>query len=340
MFFNFHNLFRLKVSSNYRLSYLSEIFSGFLAQDRSEFDLELGLGRLKKSHQLKNKWLSVDDSALHIRGWYKGIPWQATFFRENNQFFRIGFTSLLFLEFLALRIIIIPFFQNILGQKGFLLLPSSSFGSSKRIKVLFGLPGCGKSSLLINCCREGQSFISDDYTILNPGGQVFRMLSKLFLRASTFAPSMNMRIKLSKRVSQELKRFIARASGNSISLATQFDPSDIFPGEHLNSAEGPISIFYINRDRSGDNIHCEEIRPEILQDYIMLLEKSTLVWYGNLLSVFGSLSPSLKISHYWERMEKNLTSLLTNSKCYCLSLPSGVLNQTIIEQACSKILSL
>ena len=241
-------------------------------------------------------------------------------------------------RFFSLRIIIIPFLQNILGQKGFLLLPSSSFRSSERIKVLFGMPGCGKSSLLINCCREGQSFISDDYTILNPNGQIFRILSKLFLRASTFSSSRN--IRLSKRVSQELKRFIARASGNSISLATQFEPSDIFTGETISSTEGPISIFYINRDGSNDHVHCEEVGPEILQNYIMLLEKSTFVWYGNLLSVFGLLSPSLKISQYWERMEKNLTSLLTNSKCYFLSLPSGVLKQTIIEQACYKILSL
>ncbi len=340
MIFNFHNLFRLKVSSNSRLSYLGEIFSDFLDQDRSEFDLELELGRLKKSPQLKNKWLLVDDSALYIRGWYKGIPWQVSFFRDNNQSFRIGFSSPLFLEFLALRIIIIPFFQNILGQKGFLLLPSSSFRASKKIKVLFGLPGCGKSSLLINCCREGQSFISDDYTILNPEGEVFRMSSKLFLRASTFGPSKNIRLRLSKRVSQELKRFIARASGNSINLATQFNPSDIFIGESLSSAKGPISIFYINRDRFDDRIHCEEISPEILQNYIMLLEKSTFVWYGNLLSVFGLLSPSLEINSYWEKMKKNLTSLLTNSKCYRLSLPSGVLNQAIIEEACSKILSL
>ncbi|UCD83883.1 MAG: hypothetical protein JSU92_11435 [Deltaproteobacteria bacterium] len=345
MIFNFYDLFRFKVYGKRETGLLSKVFSSFRVSEDIPVDLELDLTRFRIEDPYARKRIKqnifVDDSTLYLKGSYKGVSWWIKIGLEEGQTFRVKFFSSLFIEELALRMVILPVFQLVVGQKGHNLLICSIFLQNKIMKMIMGMPGSGKTSVLLEGCNHNAQFFIDDYALISREGQILRIKDTVSLRPSLVLASQYIRSRVvwSDKLSAFFWKLIEVITRGSICFHSSLRVDDIFPSITSVPKGEAIKVFYLEKSFLADREYeVIELGRQGLIQRILLYEQANSSWHGDILGVYQNLNPADSLVKRGQVLRENLECFFTRSQCYLVKLRTD--GKQIMQKVGKKILEI
>jgi hypothetical protein len=121
-----------------------------------------------------------------FRDYYKGLPWTLGISKgSDNVPITYYFYTPIFVNFLITRIFLIPYLKRCLAQQDGVVLIGSAFSYKDVTYIVTGIPGAGKTRLLLNALDLGAEFIGDDQLILTADGQIKSLSNLIQLRYLT-----------------------------------------------------------------------------------------------------------------------------------------------------------
>jgi len=302
-----YNLCNIKFSVQYLGR--AEQLKSFLRQ----YQVGHGSGDRGKLIVCRNECFIPTGPQKVFSGRYKGIPWKAAFFASSaSGGEQVFFCAPVFLDFLALRIAVLPYLKQKIVELGGFSMPGSAFSYQGKTFLLFGYPGCGKTTLLLQALKMGTEFVGDEKLFVLPsGGGIRSFFNRIGLRYHTarksgfwngLAPADKRRL--------WLYRFISAASAKRVTFNIMLTPEELGIKKRVAGPEREKKVFvHLVRGGRKTLISPEEAARSILQykeDYRRI--------YGDM---FGAAAIQGEI-------RGRITSFFAKSACWRISSEIGI----------------
>ncbi len=171
---NIHNLLQLEIHTPSLGKQLTRLKSNFGTDKNSKPSV---LTILKKP--LLCKGLKPFST-----GSYRGIRWEL--YKEgSNDAEQFYFYTPAFLDFLLMRVVLLPLLKGKIIQKGGGMLIGSAFCYSGSVFFCVGEPRSGKTELLLEALANGGSVLGDDELLVFPDGKITSAFGELQIRLSS-----------------------------------------------------------------------------------------------------------------------------------------------------------
>ena len=212
-------------------------------------------------------------------GIYKGIPWRVVFERDDDgRVRRIFFRAHFFVNFLVLRIVLIPCVKNALVQKGGFSVPGSVFRRRGTTFLLFGQPGSGKTLLTLKALERGASLVADNELLISEQGIIQGLFNEIELRYQTVHKTQFWcQLRANQRMKLVLFHLISLLSSRRISFNISLPPAELSINTENHSLDRNLIVVHLT-----DQARASRLTADEMMDAIIAYEK----WYQ---SVFGAI---------------------------------------------------
>lgn len=326
MDFNIYDIvkFRIKGENKNSLKYFEREYAYFKTEENIQPDLEVLIGKFtpldeKRCIMVENKYY-IDTDYLFCKDKYKLATWEfcitniegkpSIFF--NSIPFHFGATILKHYLIQALL-------GFLLAQKGFSLVKASGVALDGKGVIFPASRGGGKTTTALNLPGI---FLGDEYVILSKEGMVYSFplpihISNYHVRKD--APYYQ-KLALSTKMDVKLKRLLYILTLKYANIPTYVEPKSLF-----DEFGGKFNLNYLilltPRGNSSVKVKSISEKKEVSKK-LTIIDKHQF-WYSyEYLLGYSYVFPKSKVASYFETLEQNLCSSLTNTNCYEVEIPS------------------
>jgi hypothetical protein len=214
-------------------------------------------------------------------------------------------------------------------KKGFALLHASCVSKNSQGILFIARSGGGKTTISTQLLDYGYTFISDNYTLLGPNGQLIGLKEPL----NIFSYNLNERIKLRltklDKLILFLKNILYLLTNRYVKIFSRIKSEILFPDE--NDQTGLYSAFLlvpVNTENIG--IDYSDIDKETLIRHLIYNQKLEFHYFDKYLLEYGFVLPDKYESNQWTFYEKNIRSNLAG-RLYKIQVPKKYNNTSINE---------
>ena len=248
-----------------------------------------------------------------VRGVYKALPWSCRLSPRAEGSWSIAFRSLLYREYLALHIALLPSLRRLLLERGVAMSIGAAFVRDGDATLIAGRTGRGKTSLVLGAIERGASFIGDEYVGLHESGDVTPVIRSLALRRATLslAPRTFARLSVSRKLSLRIAQAATSITRGFLQPLVHIPPHELIDGAP--EAAGHLRRFFWLE--AADAVRCEAMPSGEAAEQLATLQQLHDVAYGDLGAFIGG-------APYPDRWREIATHALDGVSCYRLSLPA------------------
>lgn len=300
--FDVRGILRFKLDYDREPLQLSALMAPYRVSDQRQDDVVVSLRSVSTS--------AVPPGAVISSGIYKGVAWQAVLERgADGSTRKISFYCPLFLELLAMQMVIMPLIkERVLKQGGFSLW-ASAVRSADSVIVMFGEPGVGKTRKALEAIGLGWNLVADNDLVFLPDGTVAGLFDEIELRYGTVAGTVLWkRLNRVQKIRLFLSHLISKLFLNRVGFNLVVKPSALGINASGASLPGDSLAFVFLRQSPLPGPLELEPAVRIMVDY----EK----WYQSIYGSFIYSAPDEMIS----RMRANCLRLLGGSAIGCFSV--------------------
>jgi hypothetical protein len=255
----------------------------------------------------------VTERDTAVRGVYKALPWSCRLSQRAEGSWSIAFRSLLYREYLALHIALLPVLRRLLLERGVAMSIGAAFVRNGDATLIAGRTGRGKTSLVLGAIERGASFVGDEYIGLHETGDVTPVIRSLALRRATLslAPRTFARLSASRKLSLRIAQAAAALTRGFLQPLVHIPPRQLIEGAP--EAAGHLRRFFWLE--AGDGVRCEALPTGEAAEQLATLQQLHDVAYGDLGAIIGG-------APYPARWREIAARALEGVSCYRLSLPA------------------
>jgi len=246
-----------------------------------------------------------------LSGNYKSLPWKLTV-SENPQGEpgQIFFYAPCFVSFLGLRIALLPYLKRRIAAAGGFSMLGAAFRYGRKNVILCGVPGAGKTRLLLEAVARGAEFLGDNELAVSGAEKIWGLFRDIELRFATARDTIFWQ-KLRRRQQWQLRfyRWISSVSRHKISFNVLIHPREFGIEEGTGWQDGKAVFVYLGGDCPKMNIPAETI-IQGLADY----ERGYRKMFGDLIYA----------ESFFQMAARNMAAFANRSVCWQLPSKSTV----------------
>lgn len=325
---------RVRVEARKKPGLLSDVL-GEEMESEGEAALVLDVGARPFEPIRSPLSVAAGGRAIAVRGMRKAVPWSCSIEAREPEGWRIAFRSPMMREFLAWHVALIPALRLLLLDRGAALVGGAAFEMGGGATMLAGLPGSGKTALLLGALEQGARLIGDEYLGLTEGGEVLPAARVLALRQGTFAlaPGRLERLSARRRSALRLAKRTAGLTRGRLQPLVHVPASEFDALPSGGEAVPVRRLIWLEASEAADGVSREPMERREAVEKLVLLKSLHDLAFGDIGVFINSTRPeraSVQLtSRWWEIAERALRDV----ECVRLSVPAGrVLTPAVLEQ--------
>ncbi len=325
---------RVRVEARKKPGLLSDVLGEETANE-GEVELVLDVGARPFKPIRSPLSVTAGGVAIAVRGMRKAVPWSCAIEAREPRGWTIAFRSPITREFLAWHVALIPALRLLLLDRGSALVGGAAFEMGGETTVLAGLPGSGKTALLLGAMEQGARLIGDEYLGLTEAGRVLPAARVVALRQGTFAlaPGRLQGLSPRRRSALRMARRTAGLTRGRLQPLVHV-PASEFDAVPSEDGHAPVRrFFWLEASETADGVRREPMEPREAAEKLVLLKSLHDLAFGDI-GVFINATRSERASveltsRWWEIAER----ALQEAECVRLSFPAGrELTPAVLEQ--------
>jgi len=251
--------------------------------------------------------------ALQSGGYYKGIPWRIAFERDQEGSpGRVFFYAPVFMAFLAMRMVIIPYIKQCAIAGGGFSILGSVFRYENKTFMVFGHPGAGKTWMMLQALERGASLVADNELLVSADGEVRGLFDEIELRYRTLRGNRYWsRISFGQKLRLLLYRGISLGTLGRLSFNICPTPGDLGVEMMDDDPRAPHIVLQLSPQS-----RISQMLTDSMVDSVIEYEQ----WYR---SVFGSFFASTGAGEDWQ-MRRNLKTFYHRCSLWRIPLSSDL----------------
>jgi len=252
--YDFFGHFRLTLEKHNIPPALKKQLALYATSDSSRQDIELVLCRTRHTFP---KGISH-----RIGGRYKGIHWEIGLeYSTPVRAERIYFHAPLFTTFLVTRMVILPCIKRVVVKHGGFSIIGSAFRYQEKTVLLFGCPGSGKTSLLLQALSRGAELIGDNELVITREGNIANVFQDIELRyQSVRATPFWTKLSIWEKTALRFYALLSLLTFHTVSFNVLVSPEQLgLKKDESPSVQGETILIHVKQDLAPTKMEAGEM---------------------------------------------------------------------------------
>lgn len=202
-------------------------------------------------------------------------------------------------------------------RAGYVALHGAAFASNKDGILVLGLPGTGKTLVLLQAMREGYQYLADDFTIADDNRYIYPCLgiSSINYELGTkqlfeWQGNLKQKLRVRELLLKNMKPMRYLASSPYIDIRQLFPDMEVAGKTHLRN------VVILTK---GDDC-IKKLSKDEAYSMIVKINRIELSYFGNqMLQSYGLFNSWLNIREIMQSEEKRIMELVESSLCFLCS---------------------
>jgi hypothetical protein len=230
-------------------------------------------------------------------------------------------------DMLAQEIILLPFIEVLLGQRGFLLSHAGGIVKDKEAYIFLGQEGSMKTTIISDAVRNGYKTLGDDRVIIDLKNNI-ALSFPIFPQVFEY---------IVEKMEEEDLNIIDKVK-LAFSLLSNQKRKDFWETQRIKIN----SIFLLSQiTSSGDDVKLRPLEKNVATNKIIANNKSAIYSssipnlerpYPNYLLAYSYVFPESKVAKYWDSIKENITSFVEYKDVYEVILPKNFRSRTLLKK--------
>ena len=247
-------------------------------------------------------------------GSHKLAKWAIRFERLGQSPRRIKFYGNIFSRMIVAKQIVEPALRWLAQDLGFIFVHSTALVKDGKGVLIAGRGGSGKTRILLHWLKQGNAFVSDDFTILSYG-RARRYVTPLRLGARLLRESgEGKNLTFASRASIYARTMLRRLVLNYARLQAKVDIKQIFPAiKMLEQVELSAVVALADKGQGMETISVEEMVEELVR-----INQDEMYGFSGYLSGLAERTGDRVYADFFSVQQARLLAFLQDIPCYRL----------------------
>jgi len=276
-------------------------------------DLEIELNHLSRYQKSKNP---PEMPPFDFPGRHKLARWVIRFERLAQPPRRIKFYGNAFSKMIVAKQMVEPALRWLAQPLGFIWVHSTCLVKEGRGILIAGQGGTGKTRLLLNWLKQGNPFLSDDFTILS-FGKARRYVTPLRIGARLLLESgLSKNLTASRKTGIYLRTAIRKILFNYAHLQAKLELQELLPGIQIVDQVDLSAAVVIEGDGPG----LKKISPLEMAEKLVEINKKEMYGFADYLPQLSEKTGDKNLAQFFITQRGRLLEFLKDLPCYQIPL--------------------
>ena len=301
----------------------------FFRSDRKleNVDLQIKIGPFvsivdrKAVYRIINRKYCVGENVIFAKDRYKTAHWKLQLENLNEKCTTFYFDGNSWTKYILHKSFVEVLIRYKLNQKGYFMVHSSSVAIDGAGVVFPASPEAGKTSTVLNYMEKGNSFMSDDFSLLGDE-KLFAYPTPITLHSHNLKRHPFLTEVLSQKDKNEIlwRTIVLKATLGQGDISYKVDIWNKFKGAEVPRSV-PLRKMVLLTKYSGETVKLNELEKIEFVEKLLIVNYYETVLFNAYLQAYDFVNLHHKEDAFWEKMRSNIDGMLPDEKYYEILLP-------------------